>query len=70
MSYDAVESLYLTKLYVCFTCGIHRVVGPFNKSCLQLALVHFLAGGGGVTLAGSACRVKGVKFARQAITQE
>ena len=59
------EKLISAKLYVRFTLGLHRMVGLFNKSCLHLHLAHL-----GVTLAGSACRVKGVKIGLWALTQE
>ena len=63
---DASEKLISTKLFVWLTFRLHRVVGIFNKSCLQLDLAHLR-----VTLTGSARRVKvGVKIGRWAITRE
>ena len=37
---DAFEKFIPTKLYVRFTRCLHRVVGLFNKSCLDLDLAH------------------------------
>ena len=54
----AFEKLISIRLRVRFTRGLHREVGLFNKSSLQLELAHL-----GVTLADRACRVKGVKIA-------
>ena len=56
---DASEKLTSTRLCDRFTRGLHRVVCLFNKSSLQPDLAHL-----GVTLAGSAGRVKGVKIGR------
>ena len=62
---DAFEKLISTRICVRYTRSPPRVIGLFNISRLKPDLAHL-----GVTLAGSACRVKGVKIGRQAITQE
>ena len=56
---DAFEKLISPELYIRASRGFHCRVDPFYKMCCnQIGLIW------GVGLAGSACRVKGVKMAR------
>ena len=52
-------------MYIRFSCGLHRGIGPFKPPWSQLDLTCL-----GVSLADSACRLKGGKIGLEAITHE